>query len=422
MFTSTVRHVAQRRARGSVQRRGNAWLVRVSAGTDPVTGKRLWLCGTRESQKEAEKLRTKLLGQVDEKKASRTRASLGALLEEWLPGAELSATTRDNYAGLIDRFIRPALGALPLTRLTPPGIERFYGELRRCRARCDGRPFLEHRRPGEHDCAQAQCRPHECRPLAASSVLVLHAILSGALEAALRWEWVSVNPARAARRPKPPPPHPDPPTPEQAGRLITAAWAQDETWGTLVWLVMTTGMRRGEALALRWRHVHLDRQVLEIRRSYIQRRGRKIEKDTKTHQMRRIALDPDTTTVLAEHRDRARQRATLLGVATIDEWYLFSNDPAHSQPLHPDWVTHRYTAMAAEVGITTHLHALRHYSATELLAAGVDLATVSGRLGHGGGGATTLRVYAAWVAASDQRAAEVLGAKMPKRPRTVRST
>lgn len=48
-------------------------------------------------------------------------------------------------------------------------------------------------------------------------------------------------------------------------------------------------------------------------------------------------------------------------------------------------------------------------------SAGVDLATVSGRLGHGGGGATTLRVYAAWVAASDQRAAEVLGAKMPKR-------
>jgi integrase len=187
-------------------------------------------------------------------------------------------------------------------------------------------------------------------------------------------------------------------------------------WGTLVWVVMTTGIRRGEALALRWRHVHFDRQVLEIRRNYIQRRGRKIEKDTKTHQMRRIALDPDTITVLTEHRDRALHRAALLEVACIDDWYLFSHDPAHSQPLNPDWVTHRYTAMAAGQGITTHLHELRHYSATELLSAGVDLATVSGRLGHGGGGATTLRVYAAWVAASDQRAAEILGAKMPPRP------
>jgi Phage integrase family len=101
--------------------------------------------------------------------------------------------------------------------------------------------------------------------------------------------------------------------------------------------------------------------------------------------MRRIALDPDTITVLTEHRNRARHRATLLDEAGIDDWYLFSNDPAHAAPLNPDWVTHRYTDMAAELGIATHLHALRHYSATELLSAGVDLATVSGRLGHGGG-------------------------------------
>jgi integrase len=105
---------------------------------------------------EAEKLRTKFLRQVDEKKASRTRASLGALIEEWLPGAELGANTRANYAGLIERFIRLAPGALPLTTLTPQRIERFYTELRRCRARCDGQPFLEHRQSGEHDCVKAR--------------------------------------------------------------------------------------------------------------------------------------------------------------------------------------------------------------------------------------------------------------------------
>jgi integrase len=52
--------------------------------------------------------------------------------------------------------------------------------------------------------------------------------------------------------------------------------------------------------------------------------------------------------------------------------------------------------MCERLGIGSHLHALRHYSATELLAAGVDLRTVAGRLGHAGGGTTTLRVYAAW--------------------------
>lgn len=78
-------------------------------------------------------------------------------------------------------------------------------------------------------------------------------------------------------------------------------------------------------------------------------------------------------------------------------------------------MTQRYKDMAARASIKTHLHALRHYSVAELLSAGVDIRTVAGRLGHGGGGATTLRVYAAWVAASDRKAAEILGSRMPKR-------
>jgi site-specific recombinase XerD len=71
--------------------------------------------------------------------------------------------------------------------------------------------------------------------------------------------------------------------------------------------------------------------------------------------------------------------------------------------------------MAERLGITTHLHSLRHYSATELLTAGVDLRTVAGRLGHGGGGATTLKVYAACVAASDRKAAELIRTRLPAR-------
>jgi len=63
-----------------------------------------------------------------------------------------------------------------------------------------------------------------------------------------------------------------------------------------------------------------------------------------------------------------------------------------------------------------HLHQLRHYSATELISAGVDVRTVAGRLGHVGGGTTTLRVDSAWVAEANQRAAHSLGARMPGLP------
>lgn len=79
-------------------------------------------------------------------------------------------------------------------------------------------------------------------------------------------------------------------------------------------------------------------------------------------------------------------------------------------------MTQRYDRMAERLGIKTTLHNLRHYSATELISAGVDLRTVAGRLGHSGGGATTLRRYAAWVAEADQRAAITLKGRMPTTP------
>ena len=72
--------------------------------------------------------------------------------------------------------------------------------------------------------------------------------------------------------------------------------------------------------------------------------------------------------------------------------------------------------MANSLKIDTTLKSLRHYSATELISAGVDARTVAGRLGHGGGGATTLRVYTAWTSEADQRAARVVSGRMPTRP------
>jgi integrase len=82
----------------------------------------------------------------------------------------------------------------------------------------------------------------------------------------------------------------------------------------------------------------------------------------------------------------------------------------------PSSVSQRYSRLAQRLRIDTHLHALQHYSATELIAAGVDVRTVAGRLGHSGGGTTTLRVYAAWLSESDQRASAGLAARMPARP------
>lgn len=410
-----------RRGRGNIRKRGNSLQVRVYSGIDPVTGKEIYLSETirgtdTAARRRAEKALTKLQAQVDQQRAPSTSVSFSYAIDEWLRSADIEPTTRHGYVGYIERTIRPALGDVSVSKLNARMLETLYGELRRCRIRCSGKPFVEHKAEGEHDCEKTKCTPHECKPMASSTVRQIHAIISGVLNAAVRWDWIASNPAKVAQRPRQPAPQPNPPSPEQAARLVEKAFQLDEAWGTLVWLVMTTGMRRGEVCALRWSRIDLDEGIVEVRSSYTTLKGVGREKDTKTHQMRRIALDTETTVLLREHKRRCQELFAELGAKWDENSYVFVGMRGDiTKPYPPDAVSNRYKKMAIRLGIGTHIHALRHYSATELLTAGIDLRTVAGRLGHGGGGATTLRVYAAWVAAADRKAAEILGSRMPKR-------
>jgi integrase len=129
-------------------------------------------------------------------------------------------------------------------------------------------------------------------------------------------------------------------------------------------------------------------------------------KDPKTHQERTVPLDRFGMKVLQEHRKRAEQVATELDLEVGPDTALVTYDGQH--PLNPDTVTHYTRRLARRCGVDTHLHALRHLSATQLIAAGIDPRTVAGRLGHADAG-MTLRVYAHEVEAQRKRAAEVLG-------------
>lgn len=266
------------------------------------------------------------------------------------------------------------------------------------------------RRPGPgHHCALSGCRPHTCKPMAPRTIRIIHSILSGAFAAAERWEWIDgKNPAEAAGLPaasgKSLPATP----PEDVAKVIAACRTSRLDLGLYVWLAAVTGMRRGELCALQIRDVNLDRGLVHIAHNYVVRGGRRVRKDTKTHQDRWLAIDPDTCALIMNHLDEIRTTLAAVGLELPGDAYLFSNDPVHARPWNPDWATHQVADAAAAAGIELDIKGLRHYTASQLLAASFDLRNTAARLGHSGGGATTLKFYADPVAEVDRRAAAYL--------------
>ncbi len=411
-----------KRTKGSIEQLPSGALrISVHAGIDPVTGRRHYLKETVEpgprAERDAEAARRRLVSEVAERRSPRTAATVDQLLDRYLDQLDRAPNTLRLYRGYVRNHISPLLGHLKVGQLDAEMLDSFYAELRRCRTHCSGRRQVDHRTSGPHECDH-RCGPHKCRPLGPTTVRHMHFILSGAFKRAVRWRWVSVSPIGQAEPPASPTPNPEPPTPAEAARIVREAW-QDPAWGALLWVAMTTGARRGELCAIRWSSIGLDpdRPVIWLRKAIrYDKGGRLAEADLKTHQQRRIALDPETVEVLREHRARCEQDAAALGLELPPDAFAFSPSPDGAEFPKPDSVTQRYERLAARLGIHTTIHKLRHYSATELISGGVDVRTVAGRLGHGGGGVTTLRAYSAWVSEADQRAAAGLGAGMPTRP------
>ena len=377
-------------ARGHIRKRANgSYEVFIYAGRDPLTGKERRRTGTAKTRKEAEVLRTRLLGEIDRGRVSGNKATVAELLERWLDTADHEFTTRDGYQRYITTKILPALGGVQVRKLTVETLDQFYAELRK-RGGVDG------------------------RPLSGSTVRKVHFILRAALGLAVKWGWIPNNPAELATVPKFVRQDVDPPTPEDVTRFLEAAWTRDPELGTLLWLAMITGARRGELCGLRWSHVRLDDGYVLIARSFVHRGRERREKDTKTHQSRRVALDGVTAEILAEHRARCEERASACSVALRPDGYVFSSAVDGREPVLPDSLTRRIQRLSGHLGVHITLRGLRHYAATQMLTRGVDLRTTAGRLGHGDGGTTTLRVYTHFLPAPDQRAAEILAGTVPR--------
>ncbi len=180
----------------------------------------------------------------------------------FVPGDELPSITEVSaLQGIGTGVIRHALEALAADGL----IIGRHGRAAVVAGEPSSDPRLSHRRPGPgHDYRRAGCRPHVCHPMKPSTIRGIHSILSGAFAAAQRWEWTDRNPAESA---KPPTTirRPIPATsPEAVAKVIAEARAHDAALGLCLWLVVVTGVRRGELCGLQIHDIDPDRGLVHV--------------------------------------------------------------------------------------------------------------------------------------------------------------
>ena len=209
----------------------------------------------------------------------------------------------------------------------------------------------------------------------------LHAILSAALNQAVKWGWIERSPAA---RSSPPPLRQTPmkiPTPEQLNQLHRAAGDVDRVLATAIALAALTGARRGELVALRWSDVDLVVGRVRIARSLTVVAGRAHEGPTKTHQIRGIALDDAGVGLLRDHWEYMRDLSERAESPLVKDPFILSYNANGATNVGPDFITHRFASLAKRLGIYRY-NDLRHFSVSTLIAAGVDVRTVAERHGH----------------------------------------
>jgi integrase len=335
----------------------------------------------RGSKRDAQRALNELAAEADRGRYSGTDATFDQLAAQWLAfvGNDLSPTTLRTYRNLLSKRILPSIGTKPIKSIQASDLDGLYNGLLQ--------------RVG----------------LSPKSIRQIHAIIRRAFRQAVLWGWISTNPAINATPPRLRNFDPTPPSVDQVGELLRAAHLRDPEFANFLHIAATTGARRGEICALRWCNVNFNVASLTVERNVIEVPGGLLEKDTKTHAARRIALDADTVAVFVSQREFAQARAATIGAEVQDSDFVFSREPDGSRPWTPDNVTKRFVILRDQLGYDRmRLHDLRHFAATRLIAAGVPVRTVSGRLGHSNP-ATTLSVYSHFVEASDQQAASVMG-------------
>jgi integrase len=340
------------------------------------------------TQKECQAAMNKLLVAVEQQSyAAPTKASVREYLtKEWLPAvkATIRPSTYNSYVQHVECHIAPHIGSVKLAKLTGSQVNALYGKLAET-GRKDGK-----------------------RGLSPMTIHHVHSCLHKACRDAVRWGYISRNPLDAA----------DPPRKKGDGTREMQTWTKeqlkafldsvaDERLSPLWHTIAMTGMRRGEALGLRWSDVDIENARLSVRRALGPVSREVVVSEPKTVKGRRvIALDPGTVEVLKAQAARQLEEQNDWDEAWVETGLVFTVE--NGAALDPESVT-RYFRRAVKLSLlpSIRLHDLRHTHATLALQAGIHPKVVSERLGH----ATvsiTLDTYSHAIPAMQEEAAALI--------------
>jgi integrase len=351
---------------------------------DPATGKRRrkWhsFAGTkRKAQIECARLISEIgQGSYVERSLTAVGDFVRARIDQWEAAGGITARSAERYRSLASRQIAPHIGTRPLQKLSRLDIEGWHTALRN-------------------------------GGLAPRTIGVAHRVLCKALADAEKDGRIIKNVCRVERAPK---------VKAQETAIVTdipglITKIQGSRLYTLAMTALFTGMRLGELLALRDRSVDLDRGVIKISETLedTTAHGVRFKQPKSAAGVRTITLPAIAIQVLREHRRELLERRLQLGQGKLSpEDLLFSN--LEGQPLRTIRISTLWGELAERIGLPQiTFHSLRHTHASQLIAAGIDVVTVSKRLGHSSP-AITLKVYAHLFATDDRRASDAINSAL----------
>jgi integrase len=298
---------------------------------------------------------------------SPSRMTVREWLTAWLGAVreEVSPKTHERYGEIVDNFLTPELGALPIARLAPVHISAAYT-----------RWATEGRRDGKPGGLSPQTRRH------------IHRILRTALARAVEQQLIVRNPADVFKKrlPKVERRELSTLTADQSARLLEALGHSRVYWPVL--LALSTGMRRGEILALRWKNVDLERGTLRVVESLEQTKTGIRFKAPKSGRHRALTLPAYAVEELRRLKREQAEALLALGVRQTGDTLLCCRaDGEPHQPLSLTYEFARFMRRLKELP-RVRFHDLRHSHATQLLASGVHPKVASERLGHASIGIT----------------------------------